>query len=57
MLWAGILLIWELVGVDLEKAKDAEGNVGAIVKSIKSSANGDLSGAFPCRSSLSLGTL
>lgn len=36
MLWAGILLIWELVGVDLEKAKDAEGNVGALVKSIKS---------------------
>ena len=36
MLWAGILLIWELVGVDLDKAKDAEGNVGALVKSIKS---------------------
>jgi hypothetical protein len=36
MLWAGILLIWELVGVDLEKAKEAEGNVGALVKSIKS---------------------
>ncbi len=36
MLWAGILFIWELVGIDLTKAENAEGNVGAIVKSIKS---------------------
>ncbi|HEX8160599.1 MAG TPA: hypothetical protein VF538_01770 [Pyrinomonadaceae bacterium] len=36
MLWAGTLLIWEFVGIDLEKAKEAEGNVGALVKSIKS---------------------
>src|SRR4051794_36387991 len=36
MLWAGILLIWEFVGIDLEKAKETEGNVGALVKSIKS---------------------
>jgi hypothetical protein len=36
MLWAGILFIWELVGIDLEKAKETEGNVGALVKSIKS---------------------
>jgi hypothetical protein len=36
MLWAGILLTWELVGVDLEKAKEADGNVGTLVKSIKS---------------------
>jgi hypothetical protein len=36
MLWAGILFIWELVGIDLEKAKDAEGNVGAIIRSIRS---------------------
>ena len=36
MLWAGILLIWELVGVDLTIAKDTGGNVGAIISSIKS---------------------
>jgi hypothetical protein len=36
MLWAGILLIWELVGVDLEKAKEADGNFSALVKAIKS---------------------
>lgn len=36
LLWAGILLIWELVGVDLDKAKDAQGNIGVVVKSIKS---------------------
>lgn len=36
MLWSAILFIWELVGIDLDKAKDAEGNVGALIKSIKS---------------------
>lgn len=36
MLWAGILLIWELVGVDLERAKEADGNFSALVKAIKS---------------------
>jgi len=36
MLWAGILFIWELVGIDLTKAENAEGNVGAMVKAIKS---------------------
>ena len=36
MLWAGILFIWELVGIDLEKAKEAGGNVGAIIGAIKS---------------------
>lgn len=36
MLWAAILLVWEFIGIDLEKAKDADGNVGAFVKSIKS---------------------
>jgi hypothetical protein len=36
MLWAGILFIWELVGIDLEKAKEAGGNIGAIVSAIKS---------------------
>lgn len=36
MLWAGILFIWELVGIDLEKAKEAGGNAGAIITSIKS---------------------
>jgi hypothetical protein len=36
MLWAGILFIWELVGIDLEKAKEAGGNAGAILTAIKS---------------------
>lgn len=36
MLWAAILFIWALVGIDLEKAKEAEGYAGALVKSIKS---------------------
>jgi len=36
MLWSGILFIWELVGIDLEKAKEAGGNAGAIIGAIKS---------------------
>jgi hypothetical protein len=36
MLWAGILFIWELVGIDLEKARDAGGNFGAIIGALKS---------------------
>lgn len=36
MLWAGILFIWELVGIDLEKAKEMGGNAGAIINAIKS---------------------
>jgi hypothetical protein len=36
MLWAGLLFIWELVGIDLEKAKEAGGNAGAIITAIKS---------------------
>ena len=36
MLWAGILFIWELVGIDLEKAREAGGNAGAIIGAIKS---------------------
>lgn len=36
MLWAGILFIWELVGIDLEKAKETGGNAGAIITAIKS---------------------
>ncbi len=36
MLWATILFIWELVGVDLDKAKDAGGNVGPVVTALKS---------------------
>ena len=36
MLWAGILFIWELVGIDLEKAKATGGNAGAIITAIKS---------------------
>lgn len=36
LLWAGILFIWELVGIDLEKAKEAGGNAGAIINAIKS---------------------
>lgn len=36
MLWAGILFVWELVGIDLEKAKETGGNAGAIITAIKS---------------------
>jgi hypothetical protein len=36
MLWAAILLFWQLVGIDLDEAKKVEGNIGALVKSIKS---------------------
>lgn len=36
MLWATILLIWELIGVDLSKAKDAGGNIGPIITALKS---------------------
>jgi hypothetical protein len=36
MLWAAILFIWELVGVDLGKAKDVGGNIGPIVTVLKS---------------------
>ena len=36
MLWSAILFIWELVGIDLEKAKEAGGNAGAIIVAIKS---------------------
>lgn len=36
MLWSAILFIWELVGIDLEKAKEAGGNAGAIISAIKS---------------------
>jgi hypothetical protein len=36
MLWSAILFIWELVGIDLEKAKEAGGSAGAIVVAIKS---------------------
>jgi hypothetical protein len=35
MFWAAILFIWELVGVDLEKAKEAGGNAGAIIGALK----------------------
>ncbi|HEY6230331.1 MAG TPA: hypothetical protein VIW64_03615 [Pyrinomonadaceae bacterium] len=36
MLWAAILFVWEFVGIDLDKAKDAEGYAGALIKSIRS---------------------
>lgn len=36
MLWSAILLFWELVGIDLEKAQDAGGHIGSLLKSIKS---------------------
>lgn len=36
MLWSAILFIWELVGIDLEKAKEAGGNAGAIIGALKS---------------------
>ena len=36
LLWSGILFIWELIGVDLDKAKEVGGNVGAAVSILKS---------------------
>jgi len=36
MLWSGILFAWELIGVDLEMAATAGGNVGTALKAIKS---------------------
>jgi hypothetical protein len=36
MLWATILFIWELIGVDLSKAKDAGGYIGPVVTALKS---------------------
>src|SRR5258708_29562056 len=36
MFWSAILFIWELVGIDLEKAKEAGGNAGALIGAIKS---------------------
>jgi hypothetical protein len=36
MLWAGILFVWELIGIDLEKAKDVGGSAGAIIAAVKS---------------------
>jgi hypothetical protein len=36
MLWAGVLFVWELIGIDLEKAKAAGGNFGGAVSAIKS---------------------
>src|SRR5258706_15082588 len=36
MLWSAILFIWELVGIDLEKAREVGGNFGAIISAIKS---------------------
>lgn len=36
MLWSTILFIWELIGVDLEKARDVGGNVGPVVTALKS---------------------
>jgi hypothetical protein len=36
MLWSSLLFIWELVGIDLEKAKETGGNAGAIITAIKS---------------------
>src|SRR5438128_12523613 len=36
MLWSVILFVWELVGVNLDKAKEVGGSVGAIVAALKS---------------------
>jgi hypothetical protein len=36
VLWSGILLVWELVGVDLDRLKAVGGNGGALVESLKS---------------------
>ena len=36
LLWSAILFTWSLIGIDLEKAKEAGGNTAAIIKSLKS---------------------
>jgi hypothetical protein len=36
MLWAGILFVWQFIGIDLAKAEAMGGNIGAIVSAIKS---------------------
>lgn len=36
MLWAAILFIWELIGIDLERAQQSGGNAGAIIGAIRS---------------------
>jgi hypothetical protein len=36
MLWAGILFVWELIGIDLEQVKKAGGYTGALITAIKS---------------------
>jgi hypothetical protein len=36
MLWAGILFVWELVGVDLDCVANSDGNIGTLVSSLKS---------------------
>ena len=36
MLWSAVLFIWELVGIDLDKAREAGGNAGALISSIRS---------------------
>ena len=36
LLWSAILLGWSLIGIDLEKVKEAEGNVGVLMRAIKS---------------------
>lgn len=36
MLWAAVLFVWELVGIDLEKAKEAGGSTGALIGALKS---------------------
>jgi hypothetical protein len=36
LLWSAILFSWELVGIDLDKAKESGGNVGGVISAIKS---------------------
>jgi hypothetical protein len=36
MFWSGLLFAWELVGLDLEEIASSSGNIGIIVKAIKS---------------------
>ena len=36
MLWAAVLFVWELVGIDLQKAKEAGGSTGALIAALKS---------------------
>jgi len=38
MLWSGILLLWDILGIDLALARSTEGSIGPIITAIKNPA-------------------